>query len=350
MGFQAWVLSDSAEANLGAMGVLQTDDWSQARRQLPDLAVLPATPRAWGELGYFDFPASPGAAESALPTQLPWLGGDLTLERWCSPSTIEHGQDERLSWRADGELLLLSWRSDCPSGCDPAPLAEAAYLDLVAQARSLGYPNPLRFWNILPEINEGRGDAERYRRFCLGRAHGLEARGIREEQLCAASAVGSSGHELRVHCLAGRQAGTPLENPRQVAAYRYPRHYGPRTPSFARALGLPLRGGEQALLISGTASIVGHHTCHPDETEAQLEETIHNLRTLLGEASQRLGRQALASFDARSVLRAYVRRPAEWPRIEARLRQAWPEAWLLGVQADICRADLTVEIEGFHRG
>ena len=30
--------------------------------------------------------------------------------------------------------------------------------------------------------------------------------------------------------------GTPVENPRQVSAYRYPRQYGPQPPSFARAM------------------------------------------------------------------------------------------------------------------
>lgn len=328
----------------------QANDWSHGLRQLPEMAVWPAAPRGWGELGCFGFPASSVAGESTLPTQLPWLGGDMTAERWCSPSLIQHGRVERLSWRADGALALLSWRGDCPPGCDPAPLAEAAYLDLVEAARSLGYPHPLRFWNILPRINEGRGDAERYRRFCLGRARGLEERGIREEQLCAASAVGSNGQELLVHCLAGLQTGTPLENPRQIAAYQYPRHYGPRSPSFARAFALPLRSGEHALLISGTASIIGHSTCHPEDTDAQLEETIRNLETLLGEASERMGRQALASFNDYSILRVYVRRPAEWPRIETRLRQRWPEPWLVGVQADICREELTVEVEAFHRG
>ena len=49
--------------------------------------------------------------------------------------------------------------------------------------------------------------------------------------------------------------GTPVENPRQVSAYRYPREYGPQSPTFARALLPP--SPRVPLLLSGTASIDG---------------------------------------------------------------------------------------------
>ena len=96
---------------------------------------------------------------------------------------------------------------------------------------------------------------------------------------------------LQVYWLAARVAGTPLENPRQVAAYRYPRQYGPQSPTFARAM-LPPAGSDMPLLLSGTASVVGHETRHPGDVLAQLDETFANLDSLLDIAS--LGRVGLA--------------------------------------------------------
>src|SRR3546814_7354125 len=78
----------------------------------------------------------------------------------------------------------------------------------------------------------------------------------------------SSSDLVQVYWLAARTPGTPVENPRQVSAYRYPRQYGPQQPSFARAM-LPPPGSAMPLLLSGTASVVGHATAHVGELLAQ---------------------------------------------------------------------------------
>src|SRR3546814_17247700 len=74
---------------------------------------------------------------------------------------------------------------------------------------------------------------------------------------------------------------TPVENPGQVSAYRYPRQYGQQQPSFARAM-LPPPGSAMPLLLSGTASVVGHATAHVGELLAQLDETFNNFDALVG--------------------------------------------------------------------
>ena len=64
------------------------------------------------------------------------------------------------------------------------------------------------------------------------------------ERLCAASAVGSLGGELSICFLGSKERGVHCENPRQLPAYRYPKLYGPRSPSFARATLAPDTLGE----------------------------------------------------------------------------------------------------------
>ena len=130
---------------------------------------------------------------------------------------------------------------------------------------------------------------ERYKLFCLGRARAFAAVHATSPDIGypAASAVGKPRgvRTLQVCWLAGREAGTTLENPRQVSAYDYPRQYGPAAPSFSRAALTP----DPLLLISGTASIVGHASVHLGDVAAQLEETLANLDNLLRHARARTG-------------------------------------------------------------
>ena len=151
---------------------------------------------------------------------------------------------------------------------------------------------------------------------------------------------------LQVYWLAAREPGTPLENPRQVSAYRYPREYGPQSPTFARALLPP--SPRVPLLLSGTASIVGHASQHADSLRAQLDETLTNLDSLLGAARERAPTLS-PHLDGTSRLKVYVRDAADADavaaQLEARLGTRVP--WLM-LHADVCRRELLVEIEGMH--
>ena len=114
-------------------------------------------------------------------------------------------------------------------------------------AARLGQPHLIRAWNYLPAINDGSGDRERYRRFCLGRARALEAADVSGQSLCAGTAIGGEEPMLRIYGLFGTRPGVNIENPRQISAYRYPRCYGPRSPSFARATAVAANDGQVLL-------------------------------------------------------------------------------------------------------
>jgi enamine deaminase RidA (YjgF/YER057c/UK114 family) len=99
------------------------------------------------------------------------------------------------------------------------------------------------------------------------------------------------------------------------------------------------------LFISGTASILGHATVHIGDAAAQTRETLRNIEALLGGANSGAGAQApFAIGDLR--YKAYVRHAADQPLIERELRAALGEnAQTLYLHADLCREDLSVEIE-----
>lgn len=291
---------------------------------------------------WFDFDQ---VSPTAAPTGLAPLGGSMESECWQSDEPVETGTDDRLTWRRTSTLMALSFESPDNGSGDLATLSREGYSRILELMRAHGFANLLRAWNYMPAINHGSGDSERYRQFCLGRGQALAAAGISENALCAGTAIGTHGHGFRIHVLAGKQPGINIENPRQVSAFRYPRRYGPHSPSFARATALPRPGESNLLMISGTASVVGHETAHPENLEAQLDEVVVNIDALLAQCARRIGTHAPGRIGRNSLLRAYVRHEADWPQIREHLEKAWPGARLIGLHGDICRRDLLVEIE-----
>jgi chorismate lyase/3-hydroxybenzoate synthase len=102
------------------------------------------------------------------------------------------------------------------------------------------------------------------------------------------------------------------------------------------------------LLLSGTASIVGHESRHHDCLESQLAETFANFDSLI--AAARVQRPALpAHFGSGSRLKVYVRDREQLPRVAAVLDQTLgPTVPRVLLHAAICRRELQVEIDGFH--
>lgn len=203
-----------------------------------------------------------------------------------------------------------------------------------------------RVWNYVPGINAVAGGVENYRRFCSGRSLAFEERfgTAFKRVLPAASAVGSAAGPLAIGFLAGQAEPQRFENPRQVPAFEYPPDYGPRPPSFSRATAV-VGGDRQSIFISGTAAVRGHASVANRDLRGQLECTLENL-ALIGEAAGAGPDLGVAAGWARAF-KVYLRHPADLRSVHAevsrRLLRRGDTASFL--QADICRADLLVEIE-----
>lgn len=228
---------------------------------------------------------------------------------------------------------------------DIATAAQCIYADLLAGVRGSSHPYLLRIWNYLGAINAGEGDAERYRRFCVGRAAAVDA--AFNDPPPAATAIGHDGGagSLQVIALCSREPGIALENPRQTPAWSYPRAYGPVAPGFSRGALLGADGASPRLLASGTASIVGHVSQHVGDVAEQLRESVRNLEALLAVGKQRSGRGfALSGCEA---LRVYLRHAGDLPTAQAVINASGlPIERVLYLRGDVCRRELDVELEG----
>ena len=275
------------------------------------------------------------------------------LEVWRTNGKVEHGRtpapaetDGGIAWASDGRLSFGVIEVD-EAGIGIVEAARRGYRALTAHVGGSRTPELLRIWNYLDAITLGDGDAERYRQFCLGRAAGLGE--FDTGRLPAATAIGRCDDDrvIQLYWLSAREPGTPVENPRQVSAYRYPREYGPQAPSFARAM-LPADGADMPLLLSGTAAVVGHASRHDGELLAQLEETFANFDALLEEA--RRSRPGLpARFGAGTRLKVYVRDRDDLPLVARALDERFGDRVpRILLHAAICRRELAVEIDGVH--
>ena len=272
--------------------------------------------------------------------------GGTPFEIWRTRSPVSHGREDGIAWASDGQLSFGAIEIDERQiGIEAA--AEQAYSRLLAFVGRSATPRLLRIWNYLDAITLGDGDTERYRRFCVGRARGMGD--FDTSTLPAATAIGRCDDErvIQVYWLSAREAGTPVENPRQVSAYHYPRQYGRQSPSFARAM-LPPPGGSMPLLLSGTASVVGHASRHAGELQAQIEETFANFDALLGAARQRAP-SLPAQFGPGTRLKVYVRDRDDLAAVaEALDRRFGDRVPRIVLHAAICRRELSMEIDGVH--
>ena len=287
-----------------------------------------------------------GPITSALTVRprLAALTPDAPAELWSTAEPAQHDEDLgfRLAWTDD--VLFGAAELD---GDDLEDSARRVYRALIEIIETRGYPHLLRVWNVVPRIGApapGGSRLDRYMLFCRGRAATFESAygsGF-EARLCAGTAVGSDSGPLSVWFIASPTEGEHRENPRQVEAYRYPKRYGPQPPAFARATLAPVALGT-GLFVSGTASVVGSHSMHPGDLEAQVEETLRNIGALIGSDD---------APEAEDVpyLRVYVRHAGDVAAIRARLAPyACGGTQVTYLRADICRPELLVEIEGLAR-
>lgn len=297
--------------------------------------------------GISDFDAASTVTHVAMPA----LGGQTALyEFFQSTGQPQAGQSGQLHFRFNDSILfgvITLNESEFSGDAVSTPLqaaSKAAYEQIFALLQEQSFPYVLRFWNYIADINGISHDLERYRQFNLGRQQAFVGKGQHVAgNVPAACALGTTGGPLTIAFLAGRTPTLAIENPRQMSAYDYPVQYGPRSPLFSRA-SVASVAGNSMLFLSGTASIVGHQTLHAGDVAAQTEESIENIAAVLDEA----GRKTATKFEMTDLhYIVYIRDPAHFPQVreilECRIGSHVKASY---VQADICRSDLLVEIEG----
>lgn len=275
---------------------------------------------------------------------MPVLGRrSAVFEVWLSEQPVVRDDAHGIAAARNDEVLFGCIEIEQQASLDATSyLAYSRIFDFID---SREYGHLLRVWNYFPGINSDADGLERYQRFCRGRHEAFVAKGrLVANDAPAACALGTRGGSLVVYFLAARRAGQRVENPRQTSAYHYPEQYGPRSPTFSRAM-LMQSAQKPVLFISGTSSVVGHETLHAGNAVEQINETVANIKALLGQAG--FGGEDSGADRKNLLLKAYLRYPSDLPAVQGCLTRTFGQrAGAIYLQADICRSDLLVEVEG----
>jgi len=319
------------------------DETSALRYRRIDAAGAPtqaSTPAPLGVLAYGLPVADGGLGLRVLQGQAG------RVDAWHGGVPAVAGETGPVRWRDDGHWLFGRIDVDETNFADLAEAAAHVYRHVFGTLREAGRPHLLRLWNYVPRINADDAGLERYRRFNIGRQQAfIDAGRDAFEGAPAACAIGKRDGLLSLRFLAGRTPPRPLENPRQVPAYRYAPRFGPRSPTFSRAALVDAAGGQLALLVSGTASIVGQDSLHAGDVRAQTRETLANLQALLAAARE----CCTAPFELGGLdCTVYLRHAADLAAVRDEFERATGPGSRapIFIEADICRSELLVEIEG----
>ena len=237
-----------------------------------------------------------------------------------------------------------------------------SFTQILSLLSNKGFEFLVRSWNFIPRINAyDKNELENYQAFCKGRARAFERFDIKSSQMSAATGIGSHTSGIAGYIVASKsKAFANIENSLQIPAYKYPRKYGPKSPSFARGTVLrcnsPLKSSSNAtiLFLSGTSSIRNHETLWAGDIRRQTNTTIENIAHLVSEENLRgnnIFYPKLSLHDF-SHFKIYFRRYSDRDEIEHILVSDWGISLskLVFMNVDICRADLLVEIEGVING
>ena len=303
-----------------------------------------------------NFIVQPPCGGQALAIEAWALGGEGVDVQFPQPNVVTVAYDG-LRWTQISGI--------CPPSSATTAYAqsESAFAEMAKRLEAAGasFNDVVRTWLYQGGITELEGGVERYRELNRARTdffdkqESLGRMAIQRGDSAfypASTGIGMAGRGLAVSCLALQTERTdvrlqPLENPQQVSAFAYAKHFSAKSPKFSRAMAVTI-GDYVTTWISGTASIVNSESVYLGDIEKQTEQTINNIERLISPYNFERHGMAGAGAHLRDLtkVRVYVKRPEDYEKCRAICERRFGPLPTIYAQADVCRSNLLVEIEG----
>ncbi len=236
-------------------------------------------------------------------------------------------------------------------------------MERILENENLNFSDVVRQWNYIENITGSTlledGEKQNYQIFNDTRAIYYGTADFKNGYP-AATGIGMNcgGVILEFTAVEGSNdmAVIPIKNPHQVNAHQYaqtvlvgdPIKDIPQKapPKFERAK-LLVKNNSYFIYISGTAAIRGQKTAAEQDVETQTLITIENIAKLVSQENlKKYGVQINQDTNPLSLLRVYVKKEIDLPKVKKICTAYFKDAPSLYVVADICRDTLLVEIEG----
>ena len=109
----------------------------------------------------------------SIEVRLESLIGSPHAELWWADGPVQRGHAGAIRYASDARHLFGVIELDEREYGGIANATAFAYEAIANFQAQSGFPHLLRMWNYFDAINEGAGDLEQYRQFCIGRSRGL---------------------------------------------------------------------------------------------------------------------------------------------------------------------------------
>ena len=210
----------------------------------------------------------------------------------------------------------------------------------------------IRQWNYIKDIVRIDGNNQNYQDFNNVRSN-YYGEAFVKTGYPAATGIGMNEGGVIIEFIAMQSdeaTSFAVDSPVQIAAHTYSEQVlvgsscNKTTPKFERARFLKCPG-RQMMFISGTASILGEKTIGIGNPAEQTVVTASNIKKLYSE--EVLKRKNIEYQSAVfNHCRVYIKKNNDFSIIEETCRECFGNIPMVFIQADICRNDLLVEIEG----
>jgi enamine deaminase RidA (YjgF/YER057c/UK114 family) len=276
--------------------------------------------------------------------------------------SIERISEQLVVARHNGIAWAHCAQVSLQSGADVYQQTISAMDEMQRLLRTAGtrFDQIVRTWIYLGGITEAEGCQQRYHELNRARSDFYQQFSFLADHLPpkskgpiypASTGIGTNGSGIILSAVAlaterSDILAVPLCNPRQTAAFNYDTCYGPKSPTFSRAMVLCC-GSYTTIFVSGTASITGSDSQHAGDAAAQTNETLNNIEALISE--ENLCRHGLpglgTSLDGIGLARVYIKRQEDYAAVRACCQRRLGELPTIYALGDICRPELLVEIE-----
>ena len=280
------------------------------------------------------------------------MGGRLVAEILYIKGTPKVERDEDyFVLCSDGCEELLTQGIHFPSAGDIGEQSAKVFgrLRNILESESFAVSDIVRQWNYISHITAVNDGIQNYQLFNDARSDFYETTEW-SNGYPAATGIGcdSGGVMVVVYAIKGfKGVGKPIDNPLQIPAHKYSgevlasgKEAVRTTPKFERGR---LLGN--IVFVSGTAAIKGENSEFSDDARVQAKEAIDVVEHLV--APSNISKDCVNfRFD---LLRVYVRRPQDMEVIQNIFKAHFRDIPTHFLQADICRPELLLELEGVGR-
>ncbi len=285
-------------------------------------------------------------------------GGDI-----ASLPIVEHPNGARYVPISIGDRELFLFEGVVPKSFEASMWEQSVEvfdkITTLLASLDLTPSNIIRQWNYIGNITKVDGGEQHYQAFNDTRSS-FYATDTWSNGYPAATGIGTSCDGVVVSFVAYRgvtgRSCKAIDNPLQIAAHAYNKRVligdeaaQKSTPKFERAKTLVYSDKRSLCFISGTAAIRGEDSLSGADAAEQTRMTIENIEYLISDENMK--RHNSKANTLRPVaLRVYVKRREDFDSVRSVVDSYYGDVQRVYVEADICRSELLVEIEGIAKG